>query len=153
MQRQVLSGETEPQRHREEYVFRGSIITFTLFSYSFWAAVGHLSPYSCFAGGEMQPASVKAGNHPTTGSGVVLFSQLWQTVCTLTWKKLRIFVTPVLQAGLYPSLAVVSDHFSQEQYADLCFWQEALSKSLVCLSRSQSLPRQTYPGCISTTVS
>jgi len=52
-------------------------------------------------------------------------------------------------AGLNPPLAVVSALFSQEQYADLCSWQAALSNALVYLT----LSRQTYPGCISTRVS
>lgn len=55
MQKQVLSGETEPQRHREQgSMYSGEVSSHLPCSRTLSGLlVGHLSPYSCFAGREM----------------------------------------------------------------------------------------------------
>lgn len=149
MQRQVLPEEAEPQRHREEgRLYSGEVSPhFAQLSYSFCAP--GWSPKSLFVFcGQRNVARVKAGRQPTAGFGSAWISQLWGTACAFTWKKQRVFLTPVPRAGLNPALVVLSARFSQEQHAHLCFWQEALPNACICLS----LSRQTYPGCISTRV-
>lgn len=137
MQREVLSGENEPRKRREEdRVCSGEVSPCLPCSHTLCGLpVGHISPYPCFAGGEIQPARFRLETTPQLDLELC-GSASRREQFALSHGRSRALLA-VLQTGLNPPLVVVSALFCAEQYSDLCSWQAALSNALACLSRQK----------------